>query len=102
MGQGDLGHAVIWLLNAVARDQGITHLQPTNKWEREVLQDSVAEGDFRLGCTRSARRVNSSAALQKGQKVPQMPLSSCCLKAATFFRAGIETWCPSQGLVTST
>lgn len=48
MGQGDLGHAVIRLLNA-AHEQETTHLQPTNKWEREVLQGSVAEGNFGLG-----------------------------------------------------
>lgn len=63
MGQGDLGHALIGLLNAVAREQGTTHLPPTNKWEREVLQDSVAEGDFGLGCTRSARRVQQQGCL---------------------------------------
>lgn len=33
----------------VALEQGTTHLQPTNKWEIEVLQDSVAEGYFGLG-----------------------------------------------------
>lgn len=49
VGQGDLGHAVIRLLKAVCA-QRTAHLQPTNRWEREELQESVAEGDFGLGC----------------------------------------------------